>query len=569
MARLVDNYRVDDYTVIYFIKETLFCSSYRVINDEGRSLYMKTFDISIIPPSLLIRDVPKEILICKELNHKNIISYVDSGSYCLNGNTFAYLITDFFVGELLSDSMRYTGLLTHEDKFRIIYDVVDSLRYLSEVCGYAHNDICPQNIVLVSDPKEVALVPIIIDLGHAARPHKGSPVFPEGDINPIYRAPETIFGDYSFKSDVFSLSVLWFELLFERLPWIVEYNKDANYQDKVETLIKQRTYPVHIPTEDSDIHSLLARGLSANPSERPTYEEILASLSRNAEFLKVEEGDENWVSLLSQTSFIKKSAQSRKNKGGFDDVAGMDALKQELRDKVLWVLKNPEKAARYRIMPPNGMLLYGPPGCGKTFFAQKFAEESGFNYQLVCGSDLGSTLVHGSQIKIGELFQEAAEKAPTVLCFDEFDAFVPVRGARGTEYANEEVNEFLTQLSNCAERGIFVIGTTNRKDMIDPAVLRKGRLDLQFYIPAPDFETRKLVFKKHLSNRPLSKDIDYDVLADKTNKYASSDIAYIVNEAAIAAALADELICQRHLMGAIKGNKSSIESTDWRARIGF
>ncbi len=105
--------------------------------------------------------------------------------------------------------------------------------------------------------------------------------------------------------------------------------------------------------------------------------------------------------------------------------------------------------------------------------------------------------------------------------------------------------------------------------MIDPAVLRKGRMDLQFYLPAPDLETRKLMFQKHLSNRPLSEDINYDYLAEKTDNYAASDIAYIVNEAALVLSLADELISQRHLESAIRANKSSLERENTRRKIGF
>ena len=206
---------------------------------------------------------------------------------------------------------------------------------------------------------------------------------------------------------------------------------------------------------------------------------------------------------------------------------------------------------------------------GKTFFAQKFAEETGFHYFLVKGSDLGSTYIHGTQGKIAALFQEAAAKAPTVLCFDEFDSFVPARGSDAARHRPEEVNEFLSQLNNCAQRGIFVIGTTNRMDMIDPAILRKGRLDLQVEIPAPDAETRQAMFVHHLKNRPLADDIDTSALAAITDGYASSDIAFIVNDAALVAALADEPITQHHLEDSIRCNPSSLGPRSHRTPIGY
>lgn len=171
---------------------------------------------------------------------------------------------------------------------------------------------------------------------------------------------------------------------------------------------------------------------------------------------------------------------------GFKDIAGMDQLKQMLTQKVIFILKDKEKAAKYKLLPPNGMLFYGPPGCGKSFFAEKFAEETGFNFMLVKASDLGSIYVHGSQGKIADLFKKAEESQPTIICFDEFDAFVPNRSNKGAEHQAGEVNEFLSQLNDCAQRGIFVIATSNRPDMIDPAVLRTGRIDKLVYIPMPD-----------------------------------------------------------------------------------
>ena len=216
------------------------------------------------------------------------------------------------------------------------------------------------------------------------------------------------------------------------------------------------------------------------------------------------------------------------------------------------------------------MILYGPPGCGKTYFAEKFSEESGFMFRILSGSELGDSLLHGTQKNIANLFKEAAEQAPIILCFDEFDAFVPKRGSIEGRYQSDEVNEFLSQLNNCSKRGIFVIGTTNRIDLIDPAVLRKGRMDLKFYVPAPDYDTRIAMFKLHLKNRPLGDDIDYEALATSTDNYASSDIAALANEAALMAALANEPIRQYHIMNAIKCNPSSLEeSFTERTKIGF
>ena len=232
-----------------------------------------------------------------------------------------------------------------------------------------------------------------------------------------------------------------------------------------------------------------------------------------------------------------------KVKGGFADVAGFDELKHRLSDEVIWPLKNKAKAAKYRITPPSGMLLYGPAGCGKTFFAQKFAEETGFSFKLIVPSDIGGMIIHETQKKVAELFEEAQREAPCIICFDEIDAMVPRRTSTpGLEYQNTEVNEFLAQMNNCGEKGIFIIGTTNNKDLIDPAVLRTGRLDYHVEIPKPDRIQRVELFRVCLQNRPMKSYIDFESLAMSTDGFTASDIAFVVNKAALAAAKADLLI---------------------------
>lgn len=243
---------------------------------------------------------------------------------------------------------------------------------------------------------------------------------------------------------------------------------------------------------------------------------------------------------------------------GFADVAGMEEVKHIFYKDILFLLKNKEKVERYKLKIPNGALLYGPPGCGKTYIAEKFAQESGLNFMMVKASDLGSIYIHGTQGKIAELFDEAEKKAPTVICFDEFDAMVPDRSRMDNVGQSGEVNEFLSQLNNCAERGIFVIGTSNRPDRIDPAVLRTGRIDKLIYIPLPDKEARKLLFVFQLRDRWCEETIDCEILADKTAGYVASDITFIVNETALTAAMKDIPISQELLMDEIGKARQSV-----------
>lgn len=249
------------------------------------------------------------------------------------------------------------------------------------------------------------------------------------------------------------------------------------------------------------------------------------------------------------------------NGPGFSAVAGMDNLKQQLRADVLDILANKEEAKKYGLTIPNGMLLYGPPGCGKTFISERFAEEAAYNYKYVKSSDLASTYLHGSQEKIAELFNEARRNSPTILCIDEFDALVPKRDVINNASQSAEVNEFLSQLNNCGNDGVFVIATTNRPDKIDTAVLRSGRIDFKIFVPTPDFEARKALFRIILKDRPVDESIDYDKFAKITEGYLASDISAIVQMAAREAFRAKSEITGKLLINATKSTTPSLSKS--------
>lgn len=228
----------------------------------------------------------------------------------------------------------------------------------------------------------------------------------------------------------------------------------------------------------------------------------------------------------------KHEPEIKKKGNGFGDIAGMNELKQMVTDGFINVLKNRECAKAYGITPP-AMLFYGPAGCGKTFFAEKIAEEIGINFMKIVPDDLASTWIHGTQQKICKVFKEAEKNAPTLLFFDEFDAMVPSRSEdASSQHYNNEVNEFLCMLNNAAEKGIYVLAATNHPERIDKAVLRTGRIDEIIYIDIPDAEARKSLFALALSKLPTEGEIDTDHLASLTNGFNCSDISYIVKSAA-------------------------------------
>ena len=222
--------------------------------------------------------------------------------------------------------------------------------------------------------------------------------------------------------------------------------------------------------------------------------------------------------------------QECKGVHGFRDVAGMDELKQLVTEGFINVLNNQECAKAFGITPPS-LLFYGPAGCGKTFFAEKIAEEVGINFMKVVPDDLASTLVHGTQEKIGEVFRKAERKAPTLIFFDEFDTMVPQRTNDDRSYQNGETNEFLCMLNNAAEKGIYVLAATNHPERIDKAVLRTGRIDELIYVDMPDSKARENLFRLTLSKLPVDGEIDYERLADLTEGYNCSDISYIIKVA--------------------------------------
>lgn len=224
------------------------------------------------------------------------------------------------------------------------------------------------------------------------------------------------------------------------------------------------------------------------------------------------------------------------------------------------IVKNRELAKQFQITPPNGILLWGPPGTGKTFISKKLAEESGMLFSLVKPSDLGNIYIHGSQGMIADLFirSEALAKknnCGVLLVFDEFDSIVPKRdGCNDNNQANE-VAEFLTRLNDCAEKNIFVVATTNRIDAIDTAIIRRGRMDEIVYVGMPDEDARKELLEIELLKRP-HEIIDIDSVVKLTNGYSSSDISFIVKECARCSF--EESIQAKHL---IKINQMLLEKT--------
>lgn len=251
--------------------------------------------------------------------------------------------------------------------------------------------------------------------------------------------------------------------------------------------------------------------------------------------------------------------------GNLDNLVGLYEQKHIFRNGILAIINNPQKAKKYKLELPNGFILYGPPGCGKTYFAKMLAAESQMNYAIINAQDIASTLVHGTQKLIKQLFEEAASHAPIILIFDEIESIVPNRNHPDNIKVAEETNAFLSELNTCSARGILVVGTTNRPQFMDSAILRSGRFDKKIYFPLPDEQTRIEIFRSYLQDRPTKGHIDYQRLGELTSSgYISSDIRLICDDAATRAFCKDIPITQELLEQVIHEGGPSVSQKELR-----
>ena len=526
----------EKYNVLLFIKQGSNAETYRVKGGDGKLYFLKLFNYAKLHRSAFDSENNLlEIEFLKIVKHPNFVSYKDNGELIYEGRKFGFLLLDFIAGETLADRITRESISTVYDVKQIATGILNGLSYLHTLPEpIIHNEITPQNIML--DLSDDIPQPKIIDFGYARSYHQSTKTFNKEGLNLNYVASECFNNLYSPQSDLFSVGAVMYHLLFGMPPWFKDISKyKADRMKMEEIVLEERKKPLAFPNIESEIVGydesiikIIKKSLSQNPENRfQSANEFIKAMNGEIEIDEVKESVKK-----AETKETEKPKSSTVKKGkGFSAIAGMKHLKDQLQNDVINVIENPEEYKKHNLGLPNGMLLYGPPGCGKTFFAERFAEEAGYNFMKVVSSDIASIYIHGSQEKIGKLFKEAREQAPTILYFDELDAMVPNREKVNSQSQSGEVNEFLSQLDNIGDSGVFVIGSTNKSDSIDRAVLRAGRLEKWFYIPPPDFEARKAMFELYLKDRPLDFGIDYDRLASLTENYVSSDIKLLIDEA--------------------------------------
>ena len=552
--------------------------AYTVLGPDDMMYFMKIYNFGTIPHEQLFQGKEVyEIQLCRELStdeSENVVRYIDNGEIRKGETRYHYLVTVFYRGDILFDAVAKDGPFDLEDAAQITLCVLGALSYIHSR-ALIHNDIRPSNIIL-QELDDGMLLPTIIDLGHISYMVKGRPTFFDEDLMPFYRAPETFRGIYTVKSDVFSTGALLYYLIFGKSPWETDLSACKGNKDKIRDLVKKtRREKLVLETEEVKLpdymKAILLKALAKKPDDRfhsavefaeAIAEQLMPELAKQFEDT---DQPENANAESQQQCVNAVQITFKKGSGcGFDNVTGRDELKEQLRKEVLFALQNPEKAKRYKLPAINGVLLYGPPGCGKSLVLESFAEELGFNYSIIKAAEFGNIYQEGVLDNLQRLFDAAEIKAPFVLCFDELEFLAP-NVAEDENTITAQTSALFGMLNECSQKGILVVATTNRPDMIDQSIMRVGCFDRVFFVPQPDFEARKDIFMDHLKDRPCE-ELDFDELARMSDDFNAGDITEAVNEAAMTAAYNDVPISQKILVDVLK-YKNPTYST--KTRIGF
>ena len=571
--------KIGKYVINSFIKKGIVAESYTVLGPDDMMYFMKIFELQSIPHEQLFEGKEVyEIQLCKELNtdeNQNVVRYVDNGEVKKSNVVYHYLVTEFYRGMLLFDAVRQEGPFDLEDAVQITLCVLTGLSFIHSR-ALIHNDIRPSNIML-QELDDGMLMPTIIDLGHISYMVKGRPTFVDEDLMPYFRAPETFHAVYTVKSDIFSTGALLYFLLFGKSPWedMDLRTLDGDKQKIADAVKKARKQDLVLETDKVKLpdymKAILLKALAKKPNDRfasaaefaqALFEQVMPELAKR---MDEETPNANPETEQNQNNEVPVITFKKGSGSGFDNVTGRDELKEQLRKEVLFALHNPEKAKLYKLPAINGVLLYGPPGCGKSLVLESFAEELGFNYTIIRGPEFGHIYMDGVLDNLQRVFDAAEIKAPFIICIDELEFLAPNPNAEGEENVTPQISALYGMMNECSKKGILVVATTNRPDLIDQSIMRVGCFDRVFFVPQPDFEARKDIFIDHLKDRPCE-ELDFDELARMSDDFNAGDITEAVNEAAMTAAYNDVPISQKILVDVLK-YKNPTYST--KTRIGF
>ena len=395
-----------------------------------------------------------------------------------------------------------------------IISLLDELHKVNRKLGYIN--IVASNFVCTSKIESNNIVMIDNSIDENLSEHYP----PQCTNENVCQAPEYFHGKFTELSEVYAIGALMYEMLFGIEPWAINVDMlDTTMRTLV--LLKMKRKPLLIPSlnglnPSNELMTIIGKATEYQPEKRyQSLEDLRTAISRQ----------------LSSSVKDKELHRNIHRGNGFADIAGMDDLKEKIRYDIIDVLNDSERAKGLGITIPNGILLYGPPGCGKTFFAEKCAEEMQCHFMYVKCSDVASPYIHGGQEKIARLFEEAREKSPTLLFLDEVDALLRTRTKQQNASESGEINEFLCQINNCGESSVFVIAATNMPEEIDEAALRAGRLERKYYIGVPDVQTIEKLLEIQLRKRKTDS-INIKEVAKHLQGRVAADVKLLVDVAA-------------------------------------
>ena len=545
------------YEVQFFLDETDVYEKYRVKGNDNKTYLLKLYNSSKLSRYSFTNEGLLETEILRQIDHINIISLVESGEVVENSQKYHFLIFDFISGETLHEKLKREGIFSPYSAVPMTLNILDAVAELhNHPRTVIHNNINMNNISL--DYSKNSEKPILTGFNFARYIDSKSKSVDIEQLSPFSIAPELYNGVFTPQSDVFSIGALLYQMIFGIPPWYLELPEYQYSDDKFKTLLFDKRnedlsfiMPDFEELDDEHLKETIVKALSIDVENRfKNIKEFNEALRRQ---VILEGGSTKKTKQVSTKAEVKQG-------DGFSAIAGMEELKTLLYNDVIKALNEQELYARYGVSIPNGILLYGPPGCGKTFFSERFAEEVGFNFVGLKPSDIKSKYINATEENISKTFKAAIDKAPSIIFFDEIDALVPSREGSDLHHMHAgPVNEFLAQMSNCSDKGIFIIAATNKPEKIDPAILRTGRFDRKIYLPPPDYEARKAMFELYLKDRPIDIGLDYEPLAKLTNNFVSSDIKFIVDEASRFAIHNDESrITKEIVINIIKNRKPSV-----------
>ena len=528
MSKFKKNYLISNrYKIQHFIENRLYCENYTAEDLTTN----KMVSISIYNSSKIARDdLDKEGNLREigflKMSLKGMPSLVDYGDFSENLEKFKYIATEFISGETVLDRIARSGGLNEFDAVLIINEllsIVDNFHSLEN--PILLNGISASNLMIdMSGDSEKIILRDLINARFFDDDFKCRYI---DNVHPCYLALESFNDVFTVKTDIYNIGSLLYALMSQTPPWYIQLNREDYFKEKsIDRVLDKRSKVLNFSSKfDFHLKAVINKAISEDSDKR---------FSNTQEFIKTLKREVKITSDSPNSSFSQKENNRLKIKrgNGFKDVAGMEELKQLFQENVIDILNHKEEFEKAGVKIPNGVMLWGPPRCGKSFIAKKFAEEINSKYYEITPRDVGTEgLMDVSLGKIGAIFDEAEKNQPSVVNFEEMEAYVPVRGSGDGKQKGAQVNEFLTQMNNCRDRGIFIVASTNRPDMVDPAAKAAGRIDYVIYVGNPDFEARKKLFKLFLKNATIDLNMDYDKLGLITDRYTSTDIMKICEKA--------------------------------------